>query len=172
MADKSIGSTLVAHRFTGYEWDEENGLYYAESIYYDPFIAQFLSPDPKVPSAFDAQAYNRYAYGRNNPTTYADPNGQFFVVVAIIVGAAVGGTVAGIQSHGDLAAIFKGAIIGGAAGGVGAWAGGAVGGGFAGHVVGGAAAGATSGGLQAAFASENILKIVFVGPPTERLGVQ
>src|SRR5207248_706335 len=119
LEDRSTGASLVAHKFTGY--DEETGLYYAESRYYDPSVAQFLSPDPKVASPFDAQAYNRYAYGRNNPTTYADPNGQFFIVAAIIVGAVVGGTYAGIKSHGDANAILNGALIGGAAAGVGAW---------------------------------------------------
>lgn len=45
---------------------------------YDPIVARFLSPDPFVADPSDLQAFNRYAYVRNNPLTYTDPSGYFW----------------------------------------------------------------------------------------------
>ena len=156
--DRSVARDVIAHRFTGYEWDEETGLYYAHARYYDPQIKQFLSPDPAVTSVLNSDAFNRYAYAQHNPTLFRDPDGQFVIETAIIVGAIIGGTVAAVQSDGDPGAILRGAVIGAAAGGVGAWAGAAAGGGFVGSVAAGAAGGATAGGLSAAFSGANVLE--------------
>ncbi|MBI2342780.1 MAG: hypothetical protein HYV02_00330, partial [Deltaproteobacteria bacterium] len=43
----------------------------------DPTWGRFLTPDPVVSDPTDAQAYNRYAYARNNPFRYTDPTGYF-----------------------------------------------------------------------------------------------
>ena len=162
-------ASVISHRFTGYEWDEETGLYYAESRYYDPTLSQFLTPDPIVAAPFSAQSFNRYAYVFNNPVAYRDPNGRF-PFIAVIVGAVVGGTYTGIQSHGNVGEIVKGAFIGAVAGSTGAWAGAAVGGGVAGAIAAGGAAGGVSSGLNAAFNNENILEGTLRGAAMGAIG--
>jgi hypothetical protein len=39
-------------------------------------IGRFLSADSIVPGAYDPQDLNRYAYARNNPLKYSDPDGH------------------------------------------------------------------------------------------------
>ena len=52
---------------------------------YDPTIGRFMSADFVNQDPMDLQAYNRYAYVRNNPLMYTDPSGQFWgwVVAAV-----------------------------------------------------------------------------------------
>jgi RHS repeat-associated protein len=45
--------------------------------WYDPGSGTFLSVDPVVADAGDPQAYNAYAYARNNPVSNVDPTGMF-----------------------------------------------------------------------------------------------
>ena len=73
----SSGGDIVTSKFTGQEYDEELGLYYFGARYYDPAIGRFISADSIVPSASDAQAFNRYTYARDNPIVYVDPTGHF-----------------------------------------------------------------------------------------------
>jgi RHS repeat-associated protein len=73
----SSGGDVVTSKFTGQEYDEELGLYYYGARYYDPAIGRFISADSIVPSASDAQAFNRYTYARDNPIVYVDPTGHF-----------------------------------------------------------------------------------------------
>jgi len=71
------------HRFTGHlrdtnaldrAWDDFD---YMHARYYNPNIARFLSVDPgrdnntRVP-----QSWNLYAYARNNPVRFTDPDGR------------------------------------------------------------------------------------------------
>lgn len=42
--------------------------------------ARFLSPDPKLPTAGNIFAFNRYAYANNNPVVNIDPNGQDAII--------------------------------------------------------------------------------------------
>lgn len=57
--------------------DEESGLIYLRTRYYDPKIERFISRD-------HAQTINRYNYAENNPVMFTDPMGRglpFFIVV-------------------------------------------------------------------------------------------
>jgi hypothetical protein len=69
---------------------------------YDPVLRRFLSPDNYVQDPFNTQNYNRYGYVWNNPLLFVDPSGEFGFVAAILIGAAVGILVNGINniSHG------------------------------------------------------------------------
>lgn len=69
------GSADLTHRFTGEDFDPESGLLYFGGRYYDPALARFTIPDPYIPRPSDPQAFNRYAYVRNNPVTRIDPSG-------------------------------------------------------------------------------------------------
>jgi hypothetical protein len=48
--------------------------------YFGSSMGRFMSPDPKHLSAHlsDPQSFDRYAYARNNPLLYVDPNGKDF----------------------------------------------------------------------------------------------
>jgi RHS repeat-associated protein len=66
----------ATHRYTSQSFDEETGLYNFGARYYDPVIGRFIQPDTVIPNLFDPQAYDRYAYARDNPFEYVDPNGH------------------------------------------------------------------------------------------------
>jgi RHS repeat-associated protein len=135
--------------FTSKERDAETGLDFFESRYYSSAQGRFTSPDEFKGGFLDAfsgqaafqagplpyadisdpQTLNKYAYVRNNPLRYTDPNGHciedFCILEAIAVGAAVN---AGVQAvadfftgqkttlRGEFAAAVGGGIIGGTAG--------------------------------------------------------
>jgi RHS repeat-associated protein len=61
--------------FTGHEQLDEVGLVHMNGRVYDPQLGRFLSADPVVQDATDLQAYNHYAYVRNNPLSLLDPSG-------------------------------------------------------------------------------------------------
>ncbi|OGZ45221.1 MAG: hypothetical protein A3C84_02720 [Candidatus Ryanbacteria bacterium RIFCSPHIGHO2_02_FULL_48_12] len=68
-------------KFTGYEYDSSTGLNYAGARYQQPSEGRFVSQDPLFidsPERFlsDPQQMNAYAYARNNPLRYVDPNGE------------------------------------------------------------------------------------------------
>jgi RHS repeat-associated protein len=67
-------------RYTGKERDAESGLDNFGARYLGSSMGRFMSPDPGQASGFDhmndPQAWNGYAYGRNNPLIYTDPDGE------------------------------------------------------------------------------------------------
>lgn len=69
--------------FTGKERDVETGLDYFDSRYFGAAQGRFTSPDVlmgKPEWLVDPQRWNRYAYVRNNPLKYIDPNGEDLVI--------------------------------------------------------------------------------------------
>ncbi len=85
-----ILTTYNPFRYRGYYYDQETGLYYLQSRYYNPEWGRFISPDhtdvlTATPMALTDK--NLYAYCDNNPITRADGDGEFW---HIIIGAAVG----------------------------------------------------------------------------------
>jgi RHS repeat-associated protein len=66
----------LVHTFTGQEFDAESGLYNYGARLYDPVLGRFISADSVMPVGFDPQALDRYAYARNNPLKYVDPDGH------------------------------------------------------------------------------------------------
>ena len=69
------GTSDVAYKYTGQERDVSTALYFYRARYYDQELGRFTSPDPIIPNVLDPQAFNRYAYVRNNPLRYVDPTG-------------------------------------------------------------------------------------------------
>jgi len=65
----------VPQRFTGKERDSESGLDYFGARYYGSALGRFSSPDPIGGHYTDPQTLNKYAYVRNNPLRYVDPDG-------------------------------------------------------------------------------------------------
>ena len=133
----SIGH-LNPFRYRGYYFDEESGLYYLNSRYYDPETGRFISPD--VLSILDEtkgqiNGLNLYMYCRNNPIMYIDSNGCFAITLSallygILIGAGIGASIGfisaaysdykddGILFNGDLLN-YIGSILGGAISGAG-----------------------------------------------------
>ena len=131
----SIGH-INPFRYRGYYFDEESGLYYLNSRYYDPKTGRFISPD--VLSILDEtkgqiNGLNLYMYCRDNPIMYVDPSGNFAILsflvglgINALVGAIVGAfsyTLSEVLSYvitGEWSwswAQFAGNVIGGALGG-------------------------------------------------------
>ena len=52
------------------------GTHYVHARYFADRFARFLSPDQLMGSPEDPQSWNRYAYARNNPLKYVDPDGK------------------------------------------------------------------------------------------------
>ena len=78
----SMATTLGAHnplRYRGYVYDQETGLYYLQSRYYNPTICRFISADSISYLGADGTpvSYNLFAYCSNNPVMYSDPAGTF-----------------------------------------------------------------------------------------------
>jgi len=66
-------------KFTAKERDQETGLDYFGARYYGSKVARFNSIDPSMTlreNTLDPQRWNRYAYGRNNPLRFVDPDGR------------------------------------------------------------------------------------------------
>ncbi len=110
---------------SGKERDAETGLDYFESRYYSAAQGRFTSPDEFKGGFLDAftgqpafqpgplpyadltdpQTLNKYAYVRNNPLRYTDPNGHCAEDLCIVEGAAIG-----------TGALYAGSAIAGAVG--------------------------------------------------------
>ena len=61
--------------YTGQDMLDAVGLIHYGGRIYDARLGRFMQADPIVQDALDLQAYNRYAYVRNNPLTLTDPSG-------------------------------------------------------------------------------------------------
>ena len=98
----SMAGSLGLHnplRYRGYVYDQETGLYYLQSRYYNPAICRFISADSISYLGADGTitSYNLFVYCGNNPVMGYDPTGEFVIstFVAAIIAATVGGAIAG-----------------------------------------------------------------------------
>ena len=62
-------------RYRGYVLDEESGLYYLRSRYYNPRLQRFISADISILPDKDLRNSNMYAYCRNTPVIGVDSYG-------------------------------------------------------------------------------------------------
>ena len=81
---KDTVGKLNPFRYRGYVYEEESGLYYVSSRYYDPEVGRFLNADD-YEILFEDQdnilENNLYTYCFNNPANYEDSNGYAGVMV-------------------------------------------------------------------------------------------
>jgi RHS repeat-associated protein len=143
-ASNSLSETI---KFTGKERDQETGLDFFEARYFssaqgrftpadefkggivDPFTGLDVETNTALPYAdiTDPQTLNKYAYVRNNPLRYVDPDGHCPWCIGALIGG-VGGAAASLisqkWSHPDQdikwkqvgAAALGGAVAGGTLG--------------------------------------------------------
>jgi RHS repeat-associated protein len=63
-------------KYTGEVYDEETGLYYLRSRYYDPSLGRFIQEDMYEGDITNPLTFNLYTYVYNNPLKYIDPSGN------------------------------------------------------------------------------------------------
>ena len=122
---KTLG-TVQPFRYRGYVFDEETGLYYLRSRYYNPGWGRFVNADAEI--AVEAKLWDAklFLYCANNPVRYTDDGGNSFwdvladcgkaLLVAAVVVAVVAVVIAATGGGGGFAlAAAGGEIISGAA---------------------------------------------------------
>jgi len=63
-------------RYRGYYWDDEIGMYYLQSRYYNPEWGRFLNADCMIVAGNVLTASNMYAYANGNPVMMVDKTGR------------------------------------------------------------------------------------------------
>ncbi len=75
----TMSSTLGQYnplRYRGYVYDQETGLYYLLSRYYDPELGRFINADAFISTGQGLLGNNMFAYCGNNPVIRYDPTGN------------------------------------------------------------------------------------------------
>ena len=72
----AAGTSPTDYLYTSQRQEAGLGLYFYNARWYDPALARFAQADTIVPSTGNPQAWDRYAYGLNNPSRYTDPTGH------------------------------------------------------------------------------------------------
>ena len=88
------------YRYKGYYYDDETGMYYLKSRYYQPEICRFISADVYIATELNMNGSNMYSYCKNNPVMLMDSDGDFAILA--VVGAF-------LAENG--AAMFVGAVV-------------------------------------------------------------
>ena len=110
-------------RYRSYYYDNDTGLYYLKTRYYDAEVGRFITIDDISYLAPETiNGLNLYAYCGNNPVMFTDPNGttkwwEWLLGAVIIVGAlALSVVTAGLATpiSAALGGGMLGAIVGGA----------------------------------------------------------
>ena len=84
-------------RYRSYYYDEDTGLYYLNTRYYNPQWRRFISPDDTAYLDIESvNGLNLYAYCGNDPINYSDPSGHSAFLVAMSILAVAGLITTGI----------------------------------------------------------------------------
>ena len=87
-------------RYRGYYYDNETGLYYLQSRYYDPAIGRFVNADAYASTGQGLLGSNMFAYCGNNPINQDDPTGEVASwIISGLIGAATSVTCALIEGE-------------------------------------------------------------------------
>ena len=81
--------TLNPFRSRGYVYDEETGLYYLRSRYYNPSWKRFMNADALVSNGKGLLGKNVFTYCNNCPVAQSDPTGQSAMAVASVIALAL-----------------------------------------------------------------------------------
>ena len=79
----------ISLKYRGYVYDNETGLYYLQSRYYDPETGRFLNADDVdyIGASGTVLGYNAFAYCENNAVNDSDTNGtiSYHKIIKLIV---------------------------------------------------------------------------------------
>ncbi len=107
---------LNPFRYRSYVYDEETGLYYVCSRYYNPEVGRWINEDILIDKS-TIMGTNLYMYCQCNPVNMIDLKGELpFFVVTAITGAVVGAVVGGVIAYENGNNVWSGIGIGAAAG--------------------------------------------------------
>ena len=67
---------LNPFRYRGYTYDEETGLYYLRSRFFNSEYCRFTNADMRLGGSMNHTCHNVYTYCGNSPINYNDPDGQ------------------------------------------------------------------------------------------------
>ena len=93
------------YRYRGYYFDNETGLYYVSSRYYDSEIGRWINADEAtyLGASGTNLGFNLFAYCENNPVTNIDPDGHLVITTTMLICAGIGalvlGTVGGFAGY-------------------------------------------------------------------------
>ncbi|WP_151717100.1 RHS repeat domain-containing protein [Acinetobacter sp. TUM15071] len=82
-----VGNITFNLRFPGQYYDATTGQFYNHNRFYNPELGRYMEPDP----IGLAGGLNPYAYALNNPVMYVDMTGENPILIAMGVGAVIGG---------------------------------------------------------------------------------
>ena len=97
----SMATTLGKYnplRYRGYVYDEEYGLYYLQSRYYNPEVGRFLNTDNYPATGQGLLGNNMFSYCLNNPVVLQDSMGQSALLTTLGC-LAIGGVIGGIANY-------------------------------------------------------------------------
>ncbi len=73
----TFGNEKTKYQYTGqFSYESDFGLMYYGARWYDSSLGRFAQADTIIPPTQGVQAWDRYAYGNNNPVQYIDPTGH------------------------------------------------------------------------------------------------
>ncbi len=84
----NLASTLGQanpYRYRGYRYDNETGLYYLQSRYYNPVWGRFINADSFGGKTGELLSHNLFIYCQNNPIMYLDETGHFLTAALAVV---------------------------------------------------------------------------------------
>ena len=85
-------ATVNPYRYRGYYYDNEIGMYYLQSRYYNPVVGRFVNGDdvPQVSfSQSDILSTNLFTYCHNNPSNMCDEDGESAVLITLAIVACI-----------------------------------------------------------------------------------
>ncbi|MGI6746438.1 MAG: RHS repeat-associated core domain-containing protein [Acutalibacteraceae bacterium] len=91
--------TANPFRYRGYCYDDDTGLFYVGSRYYDPEVGRFISPDAVIDNR-SILGTNLYSYCWNNPVNMHDQTGYYAATLVLTASATVSlsGALTGIMA--------------------------------------------------------------------------
>ncbi len=76
------------YRYRGYRYDNETGLYFLNSRYYDPEVGRFINADAILSVFSRNRTSNAFSYAGNNPVTFWDLDGYLVTMHGYTISAA------------------------------------------------------------------------------------
>lgn len=78
ITDNNHIAYINPYRYRSYYYDNETGLYYLNSRYYNPVWGRFINADGYISTGQGIMGYNMYIYCGNNPINNSDGSGKIF----------------------------------------------------------------------------------------------